>query len=227
VKAVHQPKNIFASRLFVYFRFAVGRQSHKSKTLSENKHNIQTPLRRFPLLKASTRPSRSSPARLISKLKPILSLEDQRATVNMSRKMPKKTVSAVNNNSNIVMETSGASDDSSDVDIYLEEPEEMVDILPHPHSGLLRHRCAVKHPKAPLPVLRFCQHRKDWNDAHADRDKKYDLTPLGEQNTNLAQTSVRATFVLIRSRSHLREIARAERERLLTTRKVGEYGSSL
>lgn len=105
------------------------------------------------------------------------------------------------------METSGASDDSSDVDIYLEEPMEIPQPPPH------RSASPSMRSRAPKRATPTAVDEEEWNDANADHDRKYDLTPLGEKNTN--QRTIRS------ARSHsidpyevtrAKEIARAEKE---------------
>jgi hypothetical protein len=77
----------------------------------------------------------------------------------------------------------GASDDSSDVDIYLEEPEEMVDI-PLPSQRITSPSMRSKAPKRTTNASLLPASKRQERRSRGSRDSKYDLTPLGEQNTN-------------------------------------------
>jgi hypothetical protein len=82
-------------------------------------------------------------------------------------------------NPKIVMEADdGASNDSSDVDIYIDEPTELPPPLPSPAPQQNASR-SKGGPKRANVTTSF---ETEWNDA--DHERQYDLTPLGEKNTN-------------------------------------------
>ena len=160
---------------------------------------------------------------LTSKLKPITVHHFLRirelSLVKISRKMAKKT--SQSRTSKIAMETTGASDDSSDADIYLEEPTEIVELPPRlpqrSASPSMRSASPSMRSKAPkrATATASATFEKQWNDANADRESKYDLTPLGEKDTNSrthhsAQPSYSIDPYEV---SRAKEIARAEKER--------------
>jgi hypothetical protein len=105
--------------------------------------------------------------------------------------------------SNIVMETDdAASDDSSDVDIYVDEPTE---VPPPPTPPPQQIASPSKRSKAPTRGT-------EWNDA--DHDRQYDLTPLGEKSTNRrTHRSAPSYSIDPYEVTRAKEIARAEKER--------------
>jgi hypothetical protein len=115
-----------------------------------------------------------------------------------------------------------ASDDSSDVDIYLDEPTEIVD-LPRRASSQRSASPSMRSNASPSMRSRAPKRttataasiEKEWSDAHADRDSKYDLTPLGEQNTNRRnhRSSQPSYSIDPYEVTRAKEIARAEKER--------------
>jgi membrane associated rhomboid family serine protease len=132
--------------------------------------------------------------------------------------MVKKTSRQSSNSNIIVMETTGASNDSSDADIYLEEPTETVELPPRRpsqrgDSPSMRSK-APKRASASASATASAGIEKDWNDAHADRDSKYDLTPLGEKNTNRRTLrSVHPSYSIDPYEvTRAKEIARAKKE---------------
>jgi hypothetical protein len=100
--------------------------------------------------------------------------------------MAKKT-SRSTSNPKIVMEADdGASDDSSDVDIYIDEPTELPPVLPSPppQQNASPSKRNKGGPKRAIVTANF---ETEWNDA--DHERQYDLTPLGEKNTNRRSTA--------------------------------------
>jgi hypothetical protein len=113
-------------------------------------------------------------------------------------------------------------DDSSDVDIYLKSggngryspPSQRI------ASPSMRSKAAKR---TPTNASASASIEKEWNDAHADRDSKYDLTPLGEQNTNRRKLrSAQPSYSIDPYEvTRAKEIARAEKEREAAGEKEG------
>jgi hypothetical protein len=126
----------------------------------------------------------------------------------MTRKMSQQSIDP-----NIVMETTetntGACDDSTDVDIYLEEPTEIVELPPRTSQRSASSLMRSKAPKRATATA-TASIEKEWNDANADHDRRYDLTPLGEKNTN--RRSAPSYSIDPWEVVHAKEIGRAEKE---------------
>jgi hypothetical protein len=119
----------------------------------------------------------------------------------MARRMNKKT-------SQYVMETDDASDASSDVDVYLDEPKE----LPPPTSPPPQQRALQsKRSKTPKRATTSSIHT-EWIDAI--HEKKYDLTPLGEKSTNRCSSPSTPSYSIDPYEvTRAKEIARVEKEK--------------
>jgi hypothetical protein len=111
----------------------------------------------------------------------------------MARKMFQKT--SQSSNLNIEREANdnenSASDDSSDVDIYIDEPTE---IPPPPSPAMSMQQNASPSKRSSKGsngnrAIVTSEFEMEWNDA--DHERQYDLTPLGEKNTN--RRSARST----------------------------------
>jgi hypothetical protein len=124
-----------------------------------------------------------------------------------------------------MMETTGASDDSSDVDIYLEEPTEVVELpprAPQRSASPSMRRSASPSMRSKAPKRASASIEKEWNDAHADRDSKYDLTPLGEENTNRRTLRSAPSYSIDPYEvTRAKEIAQAEKEQEAAVEKEG------
>jgi hypothetical protein len=127
----------------------------------------------------------------------------------MTKKMSQQSIDP-----NIVKETTetttGASDDSTDVDIYLEETTEIVELPPRATQRSASLSLRSKAPKRATAAA-AASIEKEWNDANADHDRKYDLTPLGEKNAN-RRTPPSYSTIDPWEVAHAKEIARAEKE---------------
>jgi hypothetical protein len=87
--------------------------------------------------------------------------------------------------------------DSSDVDIYLEELTEVVELPPRDTlaAGASPSMRSAKRCDCDCRCHYFCQHRTEWNDVTRDRDSKYDLTPFGRREYESALPSCSASTV--------------------------------